>query len=188
MTDKPHRLIWIDTETTSISPRDGQLLEVAMHLTDTRGMERIESGAEAVAWWWIIRHDAIRLTPATAYAITELHSRNELIDDVFGPESETTDSAAEGIHDLLTDLADRYVLHPAGTNIQFDLDWIHAALGLTLEQFDYHHLDMSGLRILAKQTIHDWPNHPAGTHRALDCLTRDINEYRTIINTIKEHQ
>ena len=34
MTDKPHRLIWIDTETTGISPRDGQLLEVAMMLTD----------------------------------------------------------------------------------------------------------------------------------------------------------
>lgn len=80
------------------------------------------------------------------------------------------------------------MLHPFGTNIQFDLDWIHAALGLTLEQLDYHHLDMSGLRILAKQTIHDWPNHPAGSHRALDCLTRDINEYRNIINTIKEHQ
>ena len=187
MTSKPHRLIWIDTETTSISPRDGQLLEVAMHLTDTRGMERIESGAEAVAWRWIIRHDAIRLTPATAYAI-ELHTRNGLIDDVFGTESDTTDSATEGIHDLLTDLADRYVLHPAGTNVQFDLDWIHAALGLTLEQLDYHHLDMSGLRILARQTIPNWPKHPAGTHRALDCLTRDIAEYRTIIDTIKEHQ
>ena len=188
MTSKPHRLIWIDTETTSISPRDGQLLEVAMHLTDMQGMERIEATAEAVAWRWIIRHDAIRLTPATAYAITELHSRNGLIDDVFGPESETPDSATEGIHDLLTDLADRYVLHPAGTNVQFDLDWIHAALGLTLEQLDYHHLDMSGLRILARQTIPNWPKHPAGTHRALDCLTRDIAEYRTIIDTIKEHQ
>lgn len=187
MTDKPHRLIWIDTETTSISPRDGQLLEVAMHLTDTRGMERIESGAEAVAWRWIIRHDAIRLTPATAYAI-ELHTRNGLIDDVFGPESETPDSVAACILDTLTDLADRYVLHPAGTNVQFDLDWIHAALGLTLEQLDYHHLDMSGLRILARQTIPNWPKHPAGTHRALDCLTRDIAEYRTIIDTIKEHQ
>lgn len=50
MTDKPHRLIWIDTETTSISPRDGQLLEVAMHLTDTRGMERPANAIEGVAW------------------------------------------------------------------------------------------------------------------------------------------
>ena len=140
MTDKPHRLIWIDTETTGISPRNGQLLEVAMMLTDMQGMERPANAIEDVAWQWIIRHDAIRLTPATAYAITELHSRNGLIDDVFGPESDTTDSATEGIHDL------------------------------------------------ARQTIPNWPKHPAGTHRALDCLTRDIAEYRTIIDTIKEHQ
>lgn len=48
MTDKPHRLIWIDTETTGISPRDGQLLEVAMMLTDMQGMERPANAIEDV--------------------------------------------------------------------------------------------------------------------------------------------
>lgn len=188
MTGKTHRLIWIDTETTSIRPRDGQLLEVAMTLTDMQGRERPADAREAGAWRWIIRHDAIRLTPLTAYAITDLHVRNGLIDDVFGDKSETASSAAEGILDTLTDLAERYVLHPAGTNVQFDIDWIHAALGLTLDQLDYHRLDMSGIRIFARQTIPDRPNHPATIHRALDCLTRDITEYRTIIDTIKDHQ
>lgn len=181
---KPDMLLWVDTETTSINPNYGQLLEVGMILTDMQGNPPTGNYGGHNEWRWIIKHDDIRLTPETAYAITALHTCNGLIDETFTQKSVRDTIAAKQIHALLGELHDRFKLHPAGTNVGFDLDWIHAELLLTLEQLDYHHLDMSSLRMLMQQVaLGAWAKQ-ATDHRVMTCLNRDIQEYRHILDKI----
>lgn len=175
MTTKTEALLWIDTETTAIEPRDGQLLEIGMTLTDMQG-NQLEPPRN-----WLIRHQCIRMTPTTAYAI-DLHARNKLIDQTF-EHGMPEDAVATMVHKTLTTLADRYVLHPAGTNVGFDLTWLRS-IGLQLGMLDYHLLDLTALRILVKQiALGAWTSAPTD-HRVITCLSRDIREYTRILDAI----
>lgn len=144
--NKPDMLLWLDTETTAVDPGDGQLLEVGMILTDMRG-EKL-TGIDHEGWRWVIRHDAIMLTPKTSYAISELHVKNRLVDEAFGGNSVPSSMVAEEVFKVIGDLADRYTLHPAGTNVDFDIKWIRTGLGLQLTNLHYRRLDLTTLRFL----------------------------------------
>ena len=183
---KPDMLLWIDVETTALSPAHGQLLEVGMVLTDMQGKEPSEEETETgVAWRWLIRPSAIRLTPDTAYAITELHMRNNLINEVFDDfASDTSFTVAKGILDTLNDLRGRYTLHPAGTNVDFDLEWIERDLGVQLTMLNYRKLDLTTLRFLMQQIALGAYSTPDTDHRVMTCLNRDIQEYKTILHKI----
>ena len=132
----------------------------------------------------VIRPSAIRLTPDTAYAITELHMRNNLINEVFDFESETPFTVAKGILDTLNDLRDRYTLHPAGTNVDFDIEWIERGLGVQLTMLNYRKLDLTTLRSLMQQIALGAYATPDTDHRVMTCLNRDIQEYRHILDKI----
>ena len=182
---KPDMLLWIDVETTALSPAHGQLLEVGMALTDMQGKEPPDEETETgVAWRWLIQPSAIRLTPDTAYAITELHMRNNLINEVFDFESETSFTVAEGILNTLNDLHGRYTLHPAGTNVDFDIEWIERGLGVQLTMLNYRKLDLTTLRFLMQQIALGAYATPDTDHRVMTCLNRDIQEYKTILDKI----
>ena len=181
--NKPDMLLWIDTETTAVDPGDGQLLEVGMILTDMQGRERPTDAREAGSWRGIIRHSAIRLTPATAWAV-DVHTRNGLVDETFDDGAVSPYTAANQINGVLTDWAEKCILHPAGTNVQFDLDWIRNSLGLTLGQLHYRRLDMTALRFLVQQVSLGAYFEPSTDHRAMTCLNRDITEYKHILHKI----
>ena len=183
---KPDMLLWIDVETTALSPAHGQLLEVGMVLTDMQGTEPPEEETETgVAWRWLIQPPAINLTPDTAYAITELHMRNNLINEVFDDfASDTSFTVAKGILDTLNDLRGRYTLHPAGTNVDFDLEWIERGLGVQLTMLNYRKLDLTTLRFLMQQIALGAYATPDTDHRVMTCLNRDIQEYKTILHKI----
>lgn len=174
--NKPDMLLWLDTETTAVDPGDGQLLEVGMILTDMRG-EKL-TGIDHEGWRWVIRHDAIRLTPKTSYAISELHVKNRLVDEAFGGNSVPSSMVAEEVFKVIGDLADRYTLHPAGTNVDFDIKWIRTGLGLRLTNLHYRRLDLTTLRFLMQQITLGAYFAPATDHRVTTCLNRDIKEYR----------
>lgn len=179
--NKPDMLLWLDTETTAVDPSDGQLLEVGMILTDMRG-ERL-TGIDHEGWRWVIRWDSIRLTPATSYAISELHAKNHLIDDVFGGNSVPASRVAEEMFNVINGLADSYTLHPAGTNVDFDIRWIRS-LGLQLANLHYRRLDLTALRMLMLQvSLGAWVKQDTD-HRVMTCLTRDIQEYKQILDKI----
>lgn len=179
--NKPDMLLWLDTETTAVDPSDGQLLEVGMVLTDMRG-EKL-AGIDHEGWRWAIRWDAIRLTPATSYAISELHAKNGLIDDVFGGNSVPASRVAEEMFNVINGLADSYTLHPAGTNVDFDIRWIRS-LGLQLANLHYRRLDLTALRMLMQQvSLGAWVKQDTD-HRVMTCLNRDIQEYKQILDKI----
>lgn len=180
--NKPDMLLWLDVETTALEPCDGQLLEVGMVLTDMRG-ERLTGLDVHKGWRWVIRWDSIRLAPATSYAISELHAKNGLIDDVFGGNSVPASSVAEEMFNVINGLADRYTLHPAGTNVDFDIRWVRN-LGLQLANLHYRRLDLTALRFLMQQvSLGAWAKQDTD-HRVKTCLKRDIQEYKTILHKI----
>lgn len=183
---KPDMLLWLDVETTALSPAHGQLLEVGMVLTDMQGNEPPEEENETgVAWRWLIQPSAIRLTPDTAYAITELHMRNNLINEVFDDfASDTSFTVAKEILDTLNDLRGRYTLHPAGTNVEFDIEWIERDLGIQLTMLNYRKLDLTTLRFLMQQVALGAYATPDTNHRVMTCLDRDIKEYKHILDKI----
>ncbi|WP_289068357.1 hypothetical protein [uncultured Bifidobacterium sp.] len=170
---KPDILLWIDVETTALDPDDGQLLEVGMLATDTNG-EPIHHLRT-----WLIGHDAIDMTPTTSYAIG-LHARNGLIEQTF-KYGQYERQVARDIDRMLTALADGRTLHPAGTNVDFDLRWLCLKLDLKLEQLDYHRLDMSSLRILMGQACLGAYAHATTDHRVASCIDRDLTEYKAIL-------
>ena len=180
--NKPDMLLWLDTETTAVDPGDGQLLEVGMILTDMRG-EKL-TGIDHEGWRWVIRHDAIRLTPKTSYAISELHVKNRLVDEAFGGNSVPSSMVAEEVFKVIGDLADRYTLHPAGTNVDIDIKWIRTGLGLQLTNLHYRRLDLTTLRFLMQQITLGAYFAPDTDHKVTTCLNRDIKEYKTILDKI----
>lgn len=180
--NKPDMLLWLDVETTALEPCDGQLLEVGLVLTDMRG-ERLTGLDVHEGWRWVIRWDAIRLTPETSYAISELHAKNHLIDDVFGGNSVPASHVAEEIFNVINGLADSYTLHPAGTNVDFDIRWVRS-LGLQLANLHYRRLDLTALRFLMQQvSLGAWVKQDTD-HRVMTCLNRDIQEYKQILDKI----
>lgn len=179
---KTDMLLWLDVETTALEPCDGQLLEVGMVLTDMRG-ERLTGLDVHEGWRWVIRWDSIRLAPATSYAISELHAKNGLIDDVFGGNSVPASRVAEEMFNVINGLADSYTLHPAGTNVDFDIRWVRT-LGLQLANLHYRRLDLTALRMLMQQvSLGAWAK-PDTDHRVMTCLNRDIQEYKQILDKI----
>lgn len=182
---KPHMLLWIDTETTGLDPNQCELLEVGMQVTDLKAETRGDS------LHLIVHPDNVRnwtMHPEMLKAY-EMHLANGLM--LACAEAPKTGydykHTALNIHEFLNDQLSQYTLHPAGTNVDFDLRQLDVHLSRHLEHpitQGLHHrkLDLTTLR-LADQAIggNPYQNH-AGTHRVQDCIRRDINDYANYLD------
>ena len=187
MTTDRDVLLGIDTETTAIRPEEGDLLEIGMRVTDMAGNPLL--GAKGRYSRVIHPTDGIRLNCGTMDTILGMHLDNGLIRESLlsgtGPD-ETAEDACQWLVDA------NYPLNPerliiAGTNPQFDLDWISHKLPVLTDGLrtltDYHRMDMTALRLaLATLGPH---KHEHTTHRVDDCLDRDINEYQQTISILR---
>lgn len=177
---KPHMLLWIDTETTGLDPNQCELLEVGMQVTDLKAETRGDS-LHLIVHPDNVRNWANHPEMLKAY---EMHLANGLM--LACAEAPKTGydykHTALNIHEFLNDQLSQYTLHPAGTNVDFDLRQLDVHLSRHLEHpitQGLHHrkLDLTSFR-LADQAIggNPYQNH-AGTHRVQDCIRRDINDY-----------
>ncbi|RYN04968.1 hypothetical protein [Bifidobacterium animalis] len=201
MSNTEHVLVWLDVETTAIRPDDGQLLEVGVKATPLTAPGRILFDYHAV-----IRHAGINLTAQTIHAV-RMHIANGLIDECLNRESGNAKPVATMLEELtegLTALAESgYILHPAGTNVDFDLDWLDRAYSrLTATAapgnpdrcrfrapLNYRKLDMSTIRLTCMAMGDDPSGHNhTGTHRVDDCLHRDMTEYGEWMNHQKGNE
>lgn len=84
------------------------------------------------------------------------------------------------LEEYLDSLSQRFTLVPAGTNVDFDLDFLKR-LNLNPDAWlSYRKFDLTTLRRYL--TFLDCPEDPYkghnGSHRVRDCIRRDINDYR----------
>ena len=89
-------------------------------------------------------------------------------------------AVANAVEEYLDSLLQRFTLVPAGTNVDFDIDFIKR-LGLDPDRWlSYRKFDLTTLRRYL--TFLDCPEDPYGTHssthRVRDCIRRDINDYK----------
>ncbi|OZG68239.1 3'-5' exonuclease family protein [Bifidobacterium eulemuris] len=182
--DKPERLLWLDVETSGLNPAKHQLLEVGMTVTDMQG-NRVEHKADYRAvlnipkWKVGLDGDNFSLWALRA------HMGNGLIDESL-EQGKTLVSVASDARMWLSGHAGE-TLHPAGTNVQFDLDWLKPTGILDNVKLSHRRLDVTAFR-LADIALERDPYNDAHhtTHRVSDCIERDLRDYRHYLEALGE--
>lgn len=167
---KPHMLLWIDIETTGISRTNAKLLEIGMIVTSMDGIE------EHDRFICPVRPDKLSLYDIDP-KVLRMHLDNGLLDTVMETEPEEFGYAnvARNLGAWLDTEASQYVLHPAGTNVDYDIDVLT----------NHRKLDLSTYRISDLALDHNPYQNHAGTHRVQDCIRRDRNDYANYLDIMR---
>lgn len=179
---KPEALLWLDFETTG-TDRDGSLpLEVGMECTDVLGEHSYGSLHR------IIRPDYLDLLDMSPIVFS-MHTDNGLLFELSNGSdgNDCVGAVANAVEEYLESLSQRFTLVPAGTNVDFDIDFLKR-LDLNPDRWlSYRKFDLTTLRRYL--TFLDCPEDPykthAGTHRVRDCIRRDINDYKRYRKLLK---
>lgn len=172
---KPEALLWLDFETTGTNRNNSLPLEVGMECTDVLGEHSFESLHR------IIRPYDLNLLAMSPIAFS-MHTDNGLLFELLNgsDRNDCVEAVANAVEEYLDSLLQRFTLVPAGTNVDFDIDFIKR-LGLDPDRWlSYRKFDLTTLR--SYLTFLDCPEDPYGTHssthRVRDCIRRDINDYK----------
>lgn len=177
---KPEALLWIDFETTGVDRRKSLPLEIGMECTDMLGEQKFGSLSR------IIRPDRLDLLSMSPVAFS-MHTDNGLLFELMGG-SVRNDSmvvVANAVEEFLDSLSQRFSLVPAGTNVDFDLDFLRR-LNLNPDAWlTYRKYDMATIRRLV--TVLGAPDPyqgDSGPHRVKSCIARDIKDYKAMLETL----
>lgn len=122
----------------------------------------------------------------------EMHLANGLMLASAEAPKDTYDyqHTAWNIHEFLNDQLSQYTLHPAGTNVDFDLRQLDVHLSRHLnhpiaEGLHHRKLDLTTLRLTDQAIGRDPYQNHAGAHRVQDCIHRDINDYTAYLDIMR---
>uniref|UniRef100_UPI00359CB3E3 oligoribonuclease n=1 Tax=Bifidobacterium adolescentis TaxID=1680 RepID=UPI00359CB3E3 len=165
---KPEALLWLDFETTGTDRNDSLPLEVGMECTDVLGEHSYGSLHR------IIRPDYLNLLDMSPIVFS-MHTDNGLLFELLNGSAgnDCVEAVANAVEEYLDSLSQRFTLVPAGTNVDFDIDFLKR-LDMNPDRWlSYRKFDLT--------TLLDCPEDPyeghRGTHRVRDCIRRDINDY-----------
>lgn len=192
---KPHMLLWIDTETTGLDPNQCELLEVGMQVTDlkaeTRGgsMDGIEEHDRFIC---PVRPDKLSLYDIDP-KVLRMHLDNGLLDTVMDADTNEFGYAnvARNLYEWMQNEATEYELHPAGTNVDYDIDLLTNQLGPHLhpdwlrQLTNHRKLDLSTYRLSDMALGHNPYQDHTGNHRVEDCIRRDRNDYTAYLDIMR---
>lgn len=172
---KPEALLWVDVETTGVDRDLDELLEVGMRCTSVNATETYGTLTRLVKPQGLTFDD---FTPVSFSMHCDSGLLYALVDS--DPSRTNRKAVADAILEFLDSLAQRFTLVPAGTNVDFDIDFLKR-LGLDPDRWlSYRKFDLTTLRRYL--TFLDCPEDPyvthSGTHRVRDCIRRDINDYK----------
>lgn len=84
-----------------------------------------------------------------------------------------------------TALAQRFTLVPAGTNVDFDIDFLRRLDPDIVRRMSHRKLDVTTLRHLADWFTDETPyGKHSSRHRVRWCIERDISDYRSLYKSI----
>lgn len=175
---KPHMLLWIDTETTGISRTNAKLLEIGMIVTSMDGIE------EHDRFICPVRPDKLSLYDIDP-KVLRMHLDNGLLDTVMDADTNEFGYAnvARNLYEWMQNEATEYELHPAGTNVDYDIDLLTNQLGPHLhpdwlrQLTNHRKLDLSTYRLSDMALGHNPYQDHTGNHRVEDCIRRDRNPH-----------
>lgn len=138
---KPEALLWLDFETTDTDRNDSLPLEVGMECTDMLGEHSYGSLHR------IIRPDYLDLLDMGPVAFS-MHTDNGLLFELLNGSAhdDCVDAVANAVEEYLDSLSQRFTLVPAGTNVDFDIDFLKR-LDLAPDRWlSYRKFDLTTLR------------------------------------------
>lgn len=172
---KPEALLWVDVETTGVDRDLDELLEVGMRCTSVDATETYGTLTR------LVKPQCLTLDDFTPVSFS-MHCDSGLLPALLDSEPSRVNRKAvtDAILEFLDSLAQRFTLVPAGTNVDFDIDFLKR-LGLAPDRWlSYRKFDLTTLRRYLR--FIDCPEDPykghAGSHRVRDCIRRDISDYR----------
>lgn len=179
-------IAWVDTETTGLDAERGDLLEVALVVTD-------DNLAEVAAKSVIVQP----ITPLSLDAwvksldscIQEMHGRNRLLDEIVSGRGMCCHEAEDVILAWVKDVAkiawfDLAQTPLAGSTVGFDRTWLRRHMPMLESLFSYRSIDVSSFTEVAKRwspAIYEGRPKvkPEGVaHRALSDVRESINYLR----------
>lgn len=170
-------LCWIDLETTGLNSMQDIPLEVGIILTDIRLNEFARE-----SWLCTVRDF---IWEPTDPFVLEMHTKNGLLEEmnnVVGQYISYT-TIDEEIEDwLIKQLTLQYglterqnlVIHPAGSSVHFDLDFIRKRFPSFYRQLHHRHYDVSSIKMFYQTLLGAYDPGPIDDHRALADLDNDI--------------
>lgn len=181
--EKTDMLLWMDVETTGLDPDHDRILEVELRCTDMKGVLCVGGFHRVIG----LAGRNVSITDEN-FKAWRMHCANGLLEDALdGGYAEA--ATANALEEYVDSLAQSFTLHPAGSNPQFDLDFIgRLCPNLPLH---YHRIDMATLRDSLEAA--GWDVKPEGetpaasAHRTGTCLDRDIRQYARIIHHLAAH-
>ena len=179
---KPEALLWVDVETTGVDRDLDELLEVGMRCTSVDATETYGTLTR------LVKPQCLTLDDFTPVSFS-MHCDSGLLPALLDsdPRQVNRKAVVDAILEFLDSLAQRFTLVPAGTNVDFDIDFLKR-LDLNPDRWlSYRKFDLTTLRRYLR--FIDCPEDPykthAGTHRVRDCIRRDINDYIRYRNLLK---
>lgn len=182
------KLVWIDLETTGLDPVEGDVLEIAIILTDDKLNEL------AVFESLVVPGDGVK---AALYLMNDfvlnMHTENGLIEELHETEKRGDCKHSDVNSQVLRFFIDNGLVgsnpakpYLAGSTISFDRKWMDVHFPRIDEVIHYRNLDVTALKITRELFRPDLPKAPKkeGTHRALADIRNSIQELRHYLKTL----
>jgi oligoribonuclease len=180
--DKQDGLLWIDIETTGLNPRMHDILEVELRIT------KMDAGKVLAAKHVVIDPitDDENDLQISMYALG-LHANNNLLKETCTTVAKLQQEAWLELKTFLDTYTNHYVLHPAGSLVHFDINFLDTKMPGLLDDISHQYLDVSSIRMFMRQynpeqldtCLAEYKRKP--THRTTDCLDRDMGEYAMLL-------
>lgn len=173
--EKREALLWMDIETTGLDPERDKMLEVEMWVTDMRAADEDD-----------LLHLVLPVGDRLSISREALamHMHNGLIDTVMRTSSDTWTESLDDLRSFVSDASFRFVLHPAGSSVHFDMDFLGRLLPGLFDGCHHRRLDVSSLRMSFEAAGVALPEQEPTDHRTSTCLERDIAQYRTMLDML----
>ena len=155
-------IVWIDLETTGLTPRDHLVLEVAALVTDAE-LNELDEGYHAVVGY----PNAISFNSKLDDWCMETHTKSGLLRDVYNSELLRSDVEVGLLEYIRQHCPQRRRSPLAGANVSFDRDFMRVHLKAPEKWLHYRNVDVSSLLELSMRWYPGMkqPPRPQG-HRA----------------------
>lgn len=172
-------IIWVDTETTGLDPERGELLEVALAVTDD---DLVEVAATATVVQPIAPLGVSAWVEHLDPIIREMHGKSGLFDDITVARGVSLREAEAHISTWVGVVAcdQKFALSKtqlAGSTVGFDRAWLRRHMPALESLFHYRSIDVSSLTELAARwapAVYEGRPKAASAHRALADVRESI--------------
>lgn len=179
-TDHSNILLWVDTETSGLDPKDCGLLEVAAIVTDTNLVELTDEHFHA-----FVAHTPEEVRSLYARAtpfVRQMHTDNGIWQAVQGTEALPLADVDAGVLAFVK----RFAPEPrqarmAGSSLRLDMNFGDVYLPQTMAHLHYRSVDVSAIQFLADEWVGEDianPHLPDSDHTAFADIQASLNRLR----------